>query len=57
MEGRVLKIWAKEGITHYPHIMVHIEGEEKVLTVSTEDGNEQSKSNEAELDHVVGYNP
>ena len=37
--------------------MVHIEGEEKVLTVSTEDGNEQSKSNEAELDHVVGYNP
>ncbi|KAH3699068.1 hypothetical protein DPMN_074022 [Dreissena polymorpha] len=37
----------------YPHVLLHVEGEEKVLTVSTEDGNEQSKSNEAEINEVI----
>ena len=52
-DGRVLKICSKQGTQFYPHVLVHIEGEEKVLTVSTEDGNEQSKSNQAEIEHVV----
>lgn len=52
-EGRVLDAWTKRDKKFYPHVFVHVEGEEKVLTVSTEDGNEQSKSNEAELDQVV----
>ena len=37
----------------YPHVLVHVEGEEKMLTVSTEDGNEHSRSNSAEIDAVV----
>ena len=45
--------WAERDKKFYPHVLVHVEGEEKVLTVSTEDGNEQSKSNEAEIDQVV----
>ena len=52
-DGRVLRICSKQGTQFYPHVLVHIEGEEKVLTVSTEDGNEQSKSNQAEIEHVV----
>ncbi|XP_052763926.1 helicase with zinc finger domain 2-like [Mya arenaria] len=36
-----------------PHIFIHVEGEEKVLTVSTEEGNEQSRSNEAEIYEVM----
>ena len=52
-EGRVLDIWTSRDKIFYPHVLIHVEGEEKVLTVSTEDGNEQSKSNEAEIDQVV----
>ncbi|XP_053403181.1 helicase with zinc finger domain 2-like [Mercenaria mercenaria] len=47
-----MHIWPKHMKTSYPHIFVHVEGEEKVLTVSTEDGNEQSKSNALEIDEV-----
>lgn len=49
-----MPIWPRDvkGII-YPHVFVHVEGEEKMLTVSTEDGNEQSKSNEAEIEQVV----
>lgn len=38
---------------HIPHLFCHIEGEEESLLVSTEDGNEQSKSNMAEVEHMV----
>ncbi|KAJ8303066.1 LOW QUALITY PROTEIN: hypothetical protein KUTeg_019462 [Tegillarca granosa] len=38
---------------HIPHIFCHIEGEENVLTVSTEEGNEQSRSNMKEVEQVV----
>ena len=36
-----------------PHVLIHVEGEEKTLTVSTEEGNDQSKSNDAEIEEVV----
>ena len=37
----------------YPHVIIHVEGEEKMLPVSTEDGNEHSRSNSVEIDAVV----
>ena len=46
-------IWPVQRGQSYPHVLIHVEGEEKVLTVSTEDGNEQSKSNNAEIEEVV----
>ena len=48
-----LNIWPQDDYDMYPHVLIHVEGEEKMLTVSTEDGNEQSKSNEQEIDEVV----
>ncbi|XP_053394362.1 helicase with zinc finger domain 2-like isoform X2 [Mercenaria mercenaria] len=48
-----LHIWPQDAKGVYPHVLVHVEGEEHVLTVSTEDGNEQSRSNDAEIDHVI----
>lgn len=48
-----LRIWPKDAKGTYPHVLVHVEGEERILTVSTEDGNEQSRSNDAEIEHVV----
>ncbi|XP_060554261.1 helicase with zinc finger domain 2-like, partial [Ruditapes philippinarum] len=48
-----IRIWPRCQNEIYPHIFVHVEGEEKVLTVSTEEGNEQSKSNIAEIDEVI----
>lgn len=53
-DGNQLDIWPHDSKRTYPHVLVHVEGEEKFLTVSTEDGNEQSRSNSAEIDHVVG---
>jgi hypothetical protein len=50
-----MRIWPRCQNVTYPHIFVHVEGEEKVLTVSTEEGNEQSKSNIAEIDEVVMF--
>ncbi|KAL5022258.1 hypothetical protein ScPMuIL_001413 [Solemya velum] len=38
---------------HIPHLFCHVEGEEETLTVTTDEGNEQSKSNNKELDLVV----
>lgn len=51
--GSSIDIWPRTSSGRHHHILVHIEGEEETLTVSTEDGNEQSKSNAAEVDHVV----
>jgi hypothetical protein len=36
-------------------VFVHVEGQEEILPVSTEDGNEQSRSNAAEVDLVVEF--
>ncbi|KAK6171546.1 hypothetical protein SNE40_019712 [Patella caerulea] len=46
-----LDIWPN-GRRH-PTVLCHTEGEEDTLTVSTEDGSEQSKSNQKEVDYVV----
>jgi hypothetical protein len=36
-----------------PHLFCHVEGEEDCLSVTTEEGNQQSKSNMAEVEQVV----
>ncbi|XP_061168140.1 helicase with zinc finger domain 2-like [Saccostrea echinata] len=46
-----LKIWVNRD--KIPIVFCHIEGEEEFLTVSTEEGNEQSCSNKREIDKVV----
>ncbi|XP_062574963.1 helicase with zinc finger domain 2-like [Saccostrea cucullata] len=46
-----LKIWVNRD--KIPIVFCHIEGEEEFLTVSTEEGNEQSCSNKQEVDQVV----
>ena len=52
---RLLKIWRTDRNTHMPVplIFCHVEGAEKALTVSTAEGNEQSRSNDAERDEAV----
>ncbi|XP_061168135.1 helicase with zinc finger domain 2-like [Saccostrea echinata] len=45
-----LKIWRNP---HTPLLFCHMEGEEECLAVSTEEGNQQSRSNKAEVEHVV----
>lgn len=54
-EGSVVKVWSDSQGRNYPHVLIDVRGLEKNLTVSTEEGNEQSKSNDAEVDHVVIY--
>ena len=48
--GNIIKIWKDDS---RPVVFCHIEGLEKSQTVSTDEGNEQSKSNDAERDHAV----
>ncbi|XP_067677519.1 3'-5' exoribonuclease HELZ2-like [Haliotis asinina] len=48
--GKELSIWPEKT---NPKVFCHVEGEETTLTVSTEEGNEQSKSNMKEVDKVV----
>ncbi|XP_060566271.1 helicase with zinc finger domain 2-like isoform X2 [Ruditapes philippinarum] len=48
-----LEIWPHDHQTVYPHVFINIEGEEEILTVSTEEGNEQSRSNFEEVKQVV----
>ncbi|WAR23838.1 HELZ2-like protein [Mya arenaria] len=50
-----LRIWPADQYVSYPHVLIHVEGEEKTLTVSTEDGNEHSKSNELEMEELRLY--
>jgi superfamily I DNA and/or RNA helicase len=45
-----LPIWP---VKHNPVVFCHVAGAEKVLTVATEEGSEQSKSNTAEVEHSV----
>ncbi|XP_025109726.1 helicase with zinc finger domain 2-like [Pomacea canaliculata] len=55
----VLPIWpakpksSTKASDRIPHILVDVRGEEKTLTVSTDEGNERSKSNSAEADKVI----
>ena len=42
--------WPK---TDQPIVFCHVEGTEKTLQVSTDEGNEQSKMNDAEKHHAV----
>lgn len=46
---RLLSIWPR----NVPLMFCHVEGAEKSLTVTTAEGNEQSKSNDAERDEAV----
>ncbi|KAK3600371.1 hypothetical protein CHS0354_015987 [Potamilus streckersoni] len=48
--SRPLKMWPHE---NFPHVFCHIVGQEEVLTVSTEEGNEYSRSNMEEVKQVV----
>ncbi|XP_046567930.1 LOW QUALITY PROTEIN: helicase with zinc finger domain 2-like [Haliotis rubra] len=48
--GEELSIWPEKT---NPKVFCHVEGEETTLTVSTEEGNEQSKSNMKEVEKVV----
>ena len=53
-KGRsILNIWSKKKLSYYPHVIIDLEGVENNLTVTSEEGNEQSKSNDAEVDQVV----
>ncbi|XP_025110061.1 LOW QUALITY PROTEIN: helicase with zinc finger domain 2-like [Pomacea canaliculata] len=51
----ILPIWPLHPQTSepVPHILVDVRGEEETLTVSTDEGNERSKSNFAEADKVI----
>lgn len=54
MKGRnILKILSEKKSSHYPHVLIDVKGVENNLTVTSEEGNEQSKSNDAEVDQVV----
>lgn len=46
-----LKIWRNPEI---PLLFCHVEGEEETQAVASEEGNQQSRRNRAEVDHVVG---
>lgn len=45
-----LSLWQFPNV---PHLFCHVEGEEQTLSVSTDEGNQQSKSNKAEVDEVI----
>ncbi|KAL3868678.1 hypothetical protein ACJMK2_041456 [Sinanodonta woodiana] len=45
-----LKLWPAP---QKPHVFCHVEGSEEILTVSTEEGNEKSRSNPEEVKQVV----
>ncbi|XP_060082174.1 helicase with zinc finger domain 2-like [Ylistrum balloti] len=49
-----LRIWNNPSSNeHIPLAFCHIEGTEETLTVSTEEGNEQSRKNKKEAEHVA----
>ncbi|CAC5367079.1 unnamed protein product [Mytilus coruscus] len=46
-----LKMWRKSN--SIPRVFCHVEGEEETLTVKTKEGNEQSRSNNREIEQVL----
>ncbi|KAL8598524.1 hypothetical protein ACOMHN_051312 [Nucella lapillus] len=54
-EGLLLRFWPKYPGTNkqIPHLLVDVRGEEETLTVTTEEGNQRSKSNKKEADKVI----
>jgi len=50
---RLLNIWRRQRGQRVPLMFCHVEGAEKALTVSTAEGSEQSRSNDAERDEAV----
>ncbi|XP_076094312.1 3'-5' exoribonuclease HELZ2-like [Mytilus galloprovincialis] len=48
-----LQMWPRTMADHWPHVFCHVEGDEEMLTVKTEAGNEQSRFNEAEVKQVM----
>jgi len=49
-----LRLWKNaDPLQHIPIAFVHVEGVEETLTVTTEEGNEKSKSNKEEVKQVV----
>ncbi|XP_021359819.1 helicase with zinc finger domain 2-like isoform X2 [Mizuhopecten yessoensis] len=51
-EQNPLRLWKDP---NYPYLFCHVEGEEEYLSVSTEEGNEKSCSNQEEVREVVNY--
>ena len=49
-KGRLQAMWPNP---QHPVVFCHVEGAEQSLMISSSDGNEASKSNEAERDHAV----
>ncbi|XP_033737975.1 LOW QUALITY PROTEIN: helicase with zinc finger domain 2-like [Pecten maximus] len=49
-EDNPLSLWKYRDV---PHMFCHVEGDEEYLTVSTEEGNEQSCSNKEEVEKVL----
>jgi len=49
-EDHSLTIWPN---VYFPMVFCHVEGTEETQVVSTAEGNEQSKRNKEESDHVV----
>jgi len=49
----LLHIWRRNKTVQVPLMFCHVEGAEKALTVSTAEGSEQSRSNDAEKDEAV----
>ncbi|CAC5356757.1 unnamed protein product [Mytilus coruscus] len=47
-----LQMWPHTINEHCPHVFCHVEGDEEMLTVKTEAGNEQSRFNDAEVKQV-----
>lgn len=48
-------MWPRTMADLWPHVFCHVEGDEEMLTVKTEAGNEQSRFNEAEVKQVVRH--
>ena len=54
--GELLPFWPGHPLIPdrpVPHLLVDVRGEEETLTVTTDEGNERSKSNSLEADKVV----
>ncbi|XP_070195199.1 3'-5' exoribonuclease HELZ2-like isoform X2 [Littorina saxatilis] len=54
--GDLLPFWPRHPLDPnipVPHLLINVRGEEKLLSVSTEQGNERSKSNSLEADKVI----